>query len=180
MGIQKITLLNLGRFDRNILDKISSAVQLEFLLKVEVIENHSDLTVYFDSGRKQYNGNSLLKMLEANFGKDESKTMALVTVDLFIPILTYIFGQAYLGGRTGITSSHRLSNERYGLEKDEKLFTLRIIKEVNHELGHCFGLIHCHQPGCVMQSSTYVEDIDQKETGFCSNCAEKLKTGINP
>ena len=24
------------------------------------------------------------------------------------------------------------------------------------------GLIHCHVPTCVMRSSTYVEDIDQK------------------
>jgi hypothetical protein len=51
MGIQKITLLNLGRFDRNILEKISSAVHLEFLLKVEVIENHSDLTVFLETTR---------------------------------------------------------------------------------------------------------------------------------
>ena len=94
----------------------------------------------------------------------------MFNVDLFIPILTYIFGQAFLNGRTGIASAYRLSNERYGIKTDDKLILERFIKEVIHELGHTFGLIHCHIPACVMRSSTYVEDIDQKSMHLCLNC----------
>ena len=32
----------------------------------------------------------------------------------------------------------------YGLKKNEALLLSRAIKEVIHELGHNFGLIHCH------------------------------------
>ena len=95
-------------------------------------------------------------------------------MDLYIPILTYIFGQAFLNGRTGIASLYRFSNEYYGMSQDDKFILERFKKEVIHELGHTFGLIHCHNPTCVMRSSTYVEDIDQKSVNLCLRCRNEL------
>ena len=46
-----------------------------------------------------------------------------------------------------------------------------------HELGHTFGLIHCLQPRCVMNASTYVENIDQKPAEFCSSCLKGMNKG---
>ncbi|MDP2336345.1 MAG: hypothetical protein Q8N05_07830, partial [Bacteroidota bacterium] len=37
-----------------------------------------------------------------------------------------------------------------------------------------FGLIHCTNPTCVMRSSTYVEDIDQKIQHLCFKCKAEL------
>ena len=84
-------------------------------------------------------------------------------------------GQAHLGGIFGIASMFRLRNELYGLPENNELMMERLSKVVVHELGHTFGLIHCHQPYCIMRSSTYVEDLDQKELRFCKNCAEQLQ-----
>lgn len=42
-----------------------------------------------------------------------------------------------------------------------------------HELGHTFGLIHCQNADCVIRSSTYMEDIDQK-SHLCNRCRLKL------
>ncbi|MBK9390421.1 MAG: hypothetical protein IPN68_09600 [Bacteroidetes bacterium] len=97
---------------------------------------------------------------------------------MFIPILTFIFGQAYLKGRAGIASYYRLSNERYGMSGGSKEVVERFQKEVIHELGHTFGLVHCHVPTCVMRSSTYVEDIDQKGISVCSQCRTLLNEVI--
>ena len=99
----------------------------------------------------------------------------LFNVDLFIPILTYIFGQAYLNGRAGIVSIFRLGNERYGIKPDEAILLERFKKEIIHELGHTFGLIHCFDPICVMRSGTYVEDIDLKSRHLCIRCREHLE-----
>lgn len=170
----KITLLNYGQFDRNLLNKVAESVEKEFHSEVIIRDEYADLSTFFDSSRKQYNGNKLLGFIENKPGQGDEKFIGLFNVDIFIPILTYIYGQAYLNGKSAIASSHRLSNERYGMIKDEKLFLERLIKETHHELGHCFGLLHCHSPGCVMQSSTYVEDIDQKSGHFCESCRKHL------
>ncbi len=170
MTQKKITLFNFGHFDNDLLSEVGAVAGKEFDAVFTFRKEYVDLSEFFDSSRKQYNGNKLLAFVDQRAGFEQGKLIGLFSVDIFIPILTYIYGQAYLNGKSAIASAHRLSNERYGLARDEKVFLSRLIKEVNHELGHCYGLIHCHTPGCVMQSSTYVEDIDQKNMHFCDSC----------
>jgi archaemetzincin len=173
---QNITLISFGYFEESFLKEIAAAVKKEYSSVVRIKEGYLDLSEFFDPTRRQYNGTKLLKEVDQLFSSDQSKTIGLFSVDLFIPILTYIFGQAVLSGRTGIASHYRLNNERYGMAADTALLIRRFEKEVIHELGHTFGLVHCHTPACVMRSSTYAEDIDQKETGLCHNCQHTLDT----
>ncbi len=170
MPQQNITLISFGYFDKPLLDEVADAVRLEYRVPVILREGRLDLSGYFDAARRQYNGNLLLKEVDGMSVAVNGKTIGLFNVDLFIPILTYIFGQAALGGRSGIASIYRLNNELYGLPADRQLMTDRFIKEVIHELGHTFGLIHCNAPVCVMRSSTYIEDIDLKERHLCAHC----------
>ncbi len=172
--MQNITLISFGYFDDGFLKDVTEAVKKEFYCEVTLKEDYLDLSEFFDPVRRQYNGTRLLTHVEENFASDSSKTIGLFSVDLFIPILTYIFGQAFLNGRSGIASDYRLNNERYGIAPDSMLLLERFRKEVIHELGHTFGLIHCHVPTCVMRSGTYVEDIDQKNESFCPVCREAV------
>jgi archaemetzincin len=174
MTRQNITLISFGYFGKQFLDHIAGAVSHQYGFPVSVKESHIDLSEFFDPGRRQYNGNRLLKAVEVMAFPESYRIIGLFSIDLFIPILTYIFGQAMLNGRSGIASIYRLANERYGMEPDDRLLLERFTKEVIHELGHTFGLIHCDIPGCVMQSSTYVEDIDQKNAGLCQQCRQQL------
>jgi archaemetzincin len=103
-----------------------------------------------------------------------SRILGVLGEDLFIPILTYVFGEAQLGGRVAVVSYHRLQSERYGLAPDRGLLHERLLKESLHELGHLGGLIHCSDLECVMHISTYVEDIDMKPAAFCSSCRAML------
>jgi archaemetzincin len=174
MTQSNITLISFGYFGKHFLEKIAEAVKQEFNFPVIIKESHMDLSEFFDPGRRQYNGNKLLHAVNALTLPQTAKTVGLFSVDLFIPILTYIFGQAELNGQAGIASLFRLSNERYGIAPDDQLQLERFTKEVIHELGHTFGLIHCLVPDCVMRSSTYVEDIDQKDKHLCHNCRRQL------
>ena len=174
MSLDTIVLISFGYFEKVLLEMVAKDVEHEFELPVKIREGHLDLSEFFHPARRQYDGNRLLKEIDFIFGSDSTKTVGLFNVDLFIPVLTYIFGQAFLNGRTGIASIYRLGNERYGLKPDESVMIDRIRKEVIHELGHTFGLIHCYHPDCVMRSSTYVEDIDQKSIHLCSGCREAL------
>jgi archaemetzincin len=174
MNLENITLISFGYFEKGLLERVVNDVEREFSLPVKIQDGHLDLSDSYDSARKQYDGNKLIKEIDYRFASDSSKILGIFNVDLFIPILTYIFGQAFLNGRAGIASVYRLNNERYGIKADEKIFVDRIRKEVIHELGHTFGLIHCKNPDCVMRSSTYVEDIDQKSHHLCNQCRLNL------
>ena len=48
------------------------------------------------------------------------------------------------------------------------------MKEVLHELGHCYGLIHCIDWDCVMHSSQGIEEVDIKGEFYCRNCARHI------
>lgn len=178
MNKQKILIVSYGQFEKSILEKIASVLSERFGLKTDIIINYGDLAKYYDPARRQYDGNRLLKHVNDEYASGNIKAIGLFRVDLFIPILTYIIGQAVYKGNAGVVSLFRLKNELYGMKRDDKLLIDRLCKEVIHELGHIFGLTHCLSPACVMRSSTYIEDVDQKNSIFCLKCSEKLKASL--
>jgi len=95
-------------------------------------------------------------------------------MDLYVPVLTYVFGEAQLNGKAAVVSSYRLRDELYGLPKNPQRLKERLEKEAVHELGHTFGLIHCRNPNCVMYATTYAEEIDLKSRNFCRVCSALL------
>jgi archaemetzincin len=99
-------------------------------------------------------------------------------VDLFNPVLTYVFGEAQLSARGAVVSSRRLRPEMYGLPENVPLLQARLETEAVHELGHTFGLLHCLEPTCVMHASSYVEEIDLKESRFCPGCLQVVRGGL--
>lgn len=171
---QNITLLTFGVFEEGFIEQIAKGVEHEFLIPVAIREVHMDLNDFFEPARKQYNGNKLLTKVASMAPEESMKTVGLFQVDLFIPILTYIFGQAHLNGPAAIVSLYRLINVRYGMSENDMLLRERAVKEIIHELGHTFGLVHCHTPTCVMRSGTYVEDIDQKDRHLCHLCRDQV------
>jgi archaemetzincin len=91
--------------------------------------------------------------------------------DLYIPILTFVFGEAQLEARGALVSLHRLRQEFYGLPADSQLLAQRLLKESIHELGHTLGLRHCADYQCAMSPAHAVERIDVKLAEFCAACA---------
>jgi archaemetzincin len=171
---QGIILVSCGLFEKILTGRVATDVSREFHYPVELKECSLDISHFYNPGRRQYDANKLLKAISERAPQDAIRVIGMVRVDLYIPILTYIFGQAKLGGYTGVASLYRLRNEHYGLEPDYELLIERFSRVIIHELGHTFGLIHCSNPVCVMRSSTYVEDLDQKEKHFCHRCRAEL------
>ena len=97
-------------------------------------------------------------------------------MDLYIPVLTFVFGEAQLADGGAVVSAHRLRQEFYGMPTDPELLHERLLKEALHELGHTYGLRHCPDYTCVMSSSNGVERIDLKGAEFCPTCAQFMPT----
>jgi archaemetzincin len=176
---KEISLVSLGHFEKNFLEQMAREVSAVFGIPVIVSIAYQDISPYFEPARKQYDANRLLQLIHTEYAGTAVKAIGLFQVDLFIPILTYIFGQAIYNGNAGIASVYRLKNEQYGLPGNDELLFDRIKKVIVHELGHTFGLIHCRIPSCVMRSGTYVEDIDQKKHLFCKKCQSELDNSLS-
>ena len=133
-----------------------------------------DYSYAFHPERRQYHSSQILLGIKNLSSPGQNKMLAVTDLDLFIPILTFVFGEAQLDGPTAVVSTFRLRPEYYGLPQDNNLVLQRLIKECIHEIGHTFGLVHCWNPGCVLNASTYVEEIDLKTDEFCRDCKRNL------
>ena len=141
---------------------------------IRLLEDEVDLKPTYSPERNQYHATLILASLLRNLPHPLDKILGITSVDLFVPVLTFVFGQAQLDGPGALLSSFRLRNEFYGMPCDEDLLLDRMIKEAVHELGHSFGLVHCSDPDCVMSSSTYVEEVDLKADWYCPECEGEL------
>ena len=128
----------------------------------------------YDARRGQYGSIPALEMLLARCPTDALKLLAVTECDLFIPALTFVYGQAQLGGRVAAISLARLRQEFYGLPPNQPVFLDRALKEALHETGHLFGLVHCAERECAMSLSTNIRQIDSKRAAFCASCAAHL------
>jgi archaemetzincin len=125
----------------------------------------------YDARRKQWYSTRILRwLLEAGPGR--GKVLALTDQDLFIPILTFVFGEAQLDGGAAVVSTARLLDP--AAAGDRRVVMERLAKESVHELGHAFGLVHCGTPGCVMGRSASVRDVDLKRGDLCPDCRTRL------
>ncbi len=126
----------------------------------------------YDPKRKQHASGTILKWL-LQAGPGAGKVLGVTDRDLFIPILTYVFGEAQLGGTAAVVSIARLLEDvdRVG----RVLLVERLAKEAVHELGHAFGLLHCETPRCVMGRSSGVRDVDEKSAELCGECRARIE-----
>jgi archaemetzincin len=124
-----------------------------------------------DPRRKQHASAVVLRWL-LEVGPRDGKVLGITDQDLFIPILTYVFGEAQLGGRAAVVSTARLYEdvELFG----PIVFVERLVKEAVHEVGHAFGLVHCETEGCVMGRSPAVREVDEKSSELCAECQSHL------
>ena len=168
----KITLKPLGNIADEIIEELKDKVGGIFHCPVAIKAGFSDLAQAYNPERKQYLSSKLLASLKKAEG--EERVVGIADVDLYVPRLNFVFGEADMVSGTAIVSLCRLRPEYYGLASDEALFLERATKEIVHELGHTFGLGHCPKNKCVMHFSNSLADTDLKEAHFCSKCRPKI------
>ena len=162
--------------DSGLLAALESGLAEQYDFIIQNQKKPIDLTPFLDPARGQYDAVKILQHFEHD---EPPKILICTTLDIYIPIFTFVFGLAKLNGNNAIISSHRLTNKYYGLPDDKELLSARLLKEALHELGHTAGLRHCQQYNCVMASSSTAEEIDVKTSKFCSTCEPVFRQGFN-
>ncbi|MBU2491530.1 MAG: archaemetzincin family Zn-dependent metalloprotease [Bacteroidetes bacterium] len=166
----RINLIPIQIRNNSLIDYIKKNLELVFNSEVLIDNIELDLKKYFNESRNQYYSTEIIASSISLSDKLNGKVLLLVDVDLFVPVFTYLFGEAQLDGKISIVSTFRLYEEFYTGRTNDKLFYKRVLKEALHELGHNFGLIHCESWNCVMHASAGIEEVDVKGENFCGKC----------
>jgi len=174
--MKQLQLLPIGNVDDGLLKDLRPAVEETFQVSCKVLPVRLDPEFAYHGERQQYHSSEILHRMQSFLTEDSWRLLGIAAVDLYIPILTFVFGEAQMGGPCALVSTHRLRQELYGLPADPNLFGQRVIKEAVHELGHTVSLTHCDDYRCAMASSHAVEWIDLKESTLCTTC----RTAVTP
>lgn len=158
-----------------LLQNLREELKKRFSSSVNVVELKLNLDNFFSIDRKQYFSTQIIAEAIKLTDQFNGKVILLTDVDIFVPALTFIFGEAQLNGKHSIVSVCRLHEEFYSGISNENLLLQRTIKEILHELGHNYGLRHCIDWDCVMHASHGIEEVDIKGNRFCSKCSLNIK-----
>jgi archaemetzincin len=167
----------IGDLDASLMNTICAGVNRRFGYETEIIPLLSDIGFALEPVRDQYLSTSIIERVSNLAPAHAIKVLAICTVDLFIPILTHVYGEAQLGGRACIVSTHRLKEENPAMNNPGS-FDIRVEKEAIHELGHTFGLRHCPDHFCIMHYCRTVKDVDRKSDQLCRYCKILLEDEI--
>jgi archaemetzincin len=132
----------------------------------------------YDKVRLQYNAGFLLNAFESIPFRDYEKMIGIFDLDIFVPIFTYVFGEARQGGKYALVSIHRLKRNSDGSAAPTPLLLERASKVALHELGHLFNLVHCEDARCLMHFSGGLKDLDRAPPYYCSYCSLYLRTAL--
>ena len=172
--MNELCLVPIGSVPANALEWIESATSEWFPLPIRRLPAVPIPAGAYDAKRAQYQSVEIMKMLARFAPSNATRVLGVMDVDLAIPMLTFLFGQAQFEGPVAVVSLCRLHQEFYGLPGQESLLRERTVKEVLHELGHTFGLVHCSDPRCAMSLATHIELVDAKAEQYCARCGLHL------
>jgi archaemetzincin len=167
-----LSLMPVGRVDRALLEPLAEDLTRCLRVACSIQPDGLEAEFAFNPLRRQYHSTEILKKILQRPASEAWKVLGVTEMDLYIPVLTFVFGEAQLADGGAVVSAHRLHQEFYGMPTDPGLLHERLLKESLHELGHTYGLRHCPDYSCVMSSSNAVERIDLKRAEFCPQCAQ--------
>jgi archaemetzincin len=172
-----ILISPVGELSAELLEAVAAEIKKVFGFSTETNPILNDLSFALDANRNQYHSTAILDRLAADSPPHFLRVLAVTQVDLFIPILTHVYGEAQLGGTACVVSTFRL-NEGHSAMNIRPKYIERIVKEAIHELGHTFNLRHCPEHSCIMHYCRNEEDVDRKSDHLCRYCVIMLKDEI--
>ncbi len=165
-----ITVVPLGRMGVDVVRFVSDSLQGILRLPINLAQPVPLPQSSFMESRNQYNSMTVIKYLAENQSSGRLKVLGITNKDLCTPILTYVFGEAYMGGEAAVISCFRLYRGQSGEPVSTDHFLDRVVKVALHEIGHTFNVPHCHTGRCVMRASNSLKELDEKLNYLCNYC----------
>ncbi len=169
----KIAILHIGTVDMNLTSEVQDGLCRIFpdAACVKLVDTMPLPEDEYNERRRQYCSSKIIeKMCSYVPSSGVDCVLGLTELDLYVPHLNFVFGEAQCPGKVAIVSLYRLKPEFYGQPADRELFVERSVKEAVHEVGHTLGLRHCSNSQCIMFFSNNIQMTDTKKVEFCEKC----------
>jgi|WetSurMetagenome_2_1015567.scaffolds.fasta_scaffold69393_2 archaemetzincin len=173
-----LCLATAGVVGADVLDAVEDAISERLGLAVSRRPLLVDPTGAWDPVRGQYGSVAIMRRALAVVPPGAARLLLVTELDIFVPVLSFVFGHAQLDGPVAIMATARLRQAFYGMEADAGLEIMRARIEALHEVGHTFGLTHCLDRACAMSLATTVEHVDRKADDYCSGCGALVREAL--
>ena len=172
---ERALLVPLGPLPRGLLDDVARELQAVFGPVPALGQPQQRPAYAFNESRAQYHSTAILRRLELSRGPGGPyPVLGLTDVDLFIPDLPFVFGEADRDAMSAVVSVARLQHGPDRRSVEPERLRRRAQVEAVHELGHLLGLSHCLDSRCAMYLSHKASDSDRKGPGICTSCKGAL------
>ncbi len=179
----KIYILPIGKFtdiDKYVIEETADFMTRFFGLET-VIQKSVPSSIIPKVSRRKIIYNEQLhtkyilnKVLPTRFPKNAIVYTAITSKDLYPKeSWNFVFGQANLRRRVGVSSIFRFKYEKLDSTTYHK-FLKRVMRTTTHEATHMFSLKHCKDYKCLMNGSISLEEADSKPTILCHECLMKV------
>ena len=178
----KIGVLNIGQISPEIIERIKENLSVFSNPTITALPKTLPIPQEaFNSERQQYHSTTILNKIRplTEENKMLHRILGIIDVDLYVPELNFVFGEAECPGKAALISLWRLKQEFYEKPSNNELLFERATKEAVHELGRTLGLMHCVNPFCVMYFSNSIFETDRKQSLFCGKCYQKVEEATN-
>jgi archaemetzincin len=172
-----LALAPVGPVPEAVLSAMESALSAAFALPVVRRAPIDEPAGAYSEARRQWSAPAFLERLLDHAPASPGRLLGVTERDLFVPVLSFVFGQAQLGGRVAVVSLARLRPEFHGLTGPASVLARRAATEAVHEVGHSLGLVHCRDRGCPMALSIDLAELDAKGAVPCAACAALCEGG---
>jgi archaemetzincin len=149
---------------------MEGALDAAFALPVSRLGPIDEPARAFSRRRAQWSSAAFLEAMLPLVPEAATRLLGVTERDLFVPVLSFVYGQAQLGGRVAVVSLARLRPEFHGRPGSPEVLARRAAAEAVHEVGHTFGLVHCPDRRCPMSLSIDLPDLDGKTATPCPAC----------
>ncbi len=160
----------LGKYDEKLLAVGARGIEYLYGFTVRILEPKPLPKKAYYKPRKRYRAEKLLEYIDEKILPEEDCTaiMGFTKVDISTTKGKRkdwgILGLGIIDGTSAVVSSFRMTRGKTGRKRVLK----RVVKVVNHELGHVLGLGHYNGAGCLMHDAMgTVKTVDQEHGLLC-------------
>jgi archaemetzincin len=167
-----------GKIAGYLLNAVQTAIEEHFDLRAAIGKELAVPAQSYSRERGQYLSTSFLDLLVEHARDRDRILLGITAVDLYVPELNFVFGEASSTDHVAVFSLARLYSTTNAGREREEIVKRRAITEAVHEVGHVLSLRHCSRRDCVMWFSNTLAETDRKGTDFCPKHSQELKRAL--